>query len=41
MAAFPLTKDQFYARKDLSVTIQPYDQKAIVLHEKGAAPAAK
>jgi len=38
MAAFPLTKDQFYARKDLSVTIQPYDQKAIVLHEKGAGP---
>jgi hypothetical protein len=39
MVAFPITKDQFYARKDLNVTIFPYDQKAIVLHEKGAAPA--
>jgi hypothetical protein len=39
MAAFPITKDQFYARKDLNVTIYPYDQKPIVLHEK--APPAK
>ena len=39
LVAFPITKDQFYARKDLNVTIFPYDQKAIVLHEKGAAPA--
>jgi len=39
LVAFPVTKDQFYARKDLNVTIFPYDQKAIVLHEKGAAPA--
>lgn len=39
MVAFPITKEQFYARKDLNVTIFPYDQKAIVLHEKGAAPA--
>jgi Domain of unknown function (DUF4352) len=39
MVAFPITKDQFYARKDLSVTIFPYDQKPIVLHEKGPAPA--
>lgn len=39
MVAFPITKDQFYARKDLNVTIFPYDQKAIVLHEKTAAPA--
>ena len=38
MVAFPITKEQFYARKDLNVTIFPYDQKAIVLHEKGAAP---
>jgi hypothetical protein len=38
LVAFPVTKDQFYARKDLNVTIFPYDQKAIVLHEKGAAP---
>ena len=41
MVAFPVTKDQFYARKDLNVTIFPYDQKAIVLHEKGPAPAPK
>jgi hypothetical protein len=39
MVAFPITKDQFYARKDLNVTIYPYDQKPIVLHEKGNAPA--
>jgi hypothetical protein len=39
MTAFPITKDQFYARKDLSVTIYPYDQKPIVLHEKTNAPA--
>ena len=39
MVAFPITKEQFYARKDLNVTIFPYDQKAIVLHEKGGAPA--
>ena len=38
MAAFPITKDQFYTRKDLSVTIYPYDQKPIVLHEKTNAP---
>jgi hypothetical protein len=38
MVAFPITKEQFYARKDLNVTIFPYDQKAIVLHEKGQAP---
>jgi hypothetical protein len=39
LVAFPITKDQFYARKDLNVTILPYDQKAIVLHEKRTAPA--
>jgi hypothetical protein len=39
MVAFPITKEQFYARKALNVTILPYDQKAIVLHEKGTAPA--
>jgi len=39
MVAFPITKDQFYARKDLNVTIFPYDQKAIVLHEHSPAPA--
>src|SRR5215469_16509411 len=37
MAAFPITKDEFYARKDLSVTIIPYDQKTIILHEKTPA----
>jgi hypothetical protein len=41
MVAFPITKDQFYARKDLNVTIFPYDQKVIVLHERGRAPAPK
>jgi len=39
LVAFPITKDQFYARKDLSVSVIPYDQKTIVLHEKG--PASK
>jgi uncharacterized protein DUF4352 len=39
MVAFPITKEQFYARKSLNVTIFPYDQKAIVLHEAGATPA--
>jgi hypothetical protein len=39
MVTFPITKEQFYARKDLTVTIIPYDQKPIVLHERGAAPA--
>lgn len=39
LVAFPITKEQFYARKDLNVTIFPYDQKAIVLHEKGQVPA--
>ena len=39
MVAFPITKEQFYARKDLNVTVFPYDQKAIVLHEHAPAPA--
>jgi hypothetical protein len=39
MVAFPITKDQFYARKGLNVTIYPYDQNPIVLHETGKAPA--
>ena len=29
--SFPVTKDQFDKRKSLTVTIQPYDQKAVVL----------
>jgi hypothetical protein len=39
LVSFPVTKDQFDARKDLAVTVQPYDQNAIVLREKG--PPAK
>jgi len=39
LVAFPITKEQFYARKDLSVSIVPYDQKSIALHEKGQASA--
>ncbi len=29
--SFPVAKDQFEKRKSLAVTIQPYDQKAVVL----------
>ena len=32
-----VTKEQFDARKDSTVTIEPYDQRTIVLHEKAAA----
>jgi Domain of unknown function (DUF4352) len=39
MVTFPITKEQFYARKGLNVTIYPYDQTPIVLHERGNAPA--
>jgi len=39
MVAFPITKEQFYARKDQNVTVFPHDQKAIVLHEHAPAPA--
>ncbi len=39
LVAFPVTEPQFGARKDLNVTIVPYDQNPIVLREKG--PAAK
>lgn len=35
LVSFPLTKEQFDARKDLIVTVQPYDQREIVLREKG------
>ena len=38
LVSFPVTKDQFDARKDLTVIIQPYDQNAIVLREKGTQP---
>ncbi len=33
LVSFPVTKQQFDARKDLSVTVEPNDQKAIVLRE--------
>jgi hypothetical protein len=36
LVSFPLTKEQFDARKDLTVTVQPYDQNAVVLREKTA-----
>jgi len=36
LVSFPVTKPQFDARKDLNVTIQPYDQNAIVLREQRA-----
>jgi hypothetical protein len=31
LVSFPLTKDAFDKRKELMVTIQPYDQRAVVL----------
>jgi hypothetical protein len=34
MVSFPIAQPQFEARKDLTVTIEPYDQRPIVLHEK-------
>ena len=37
LVTFPITQPQFAARKDLTVTVEPYDQKPIVLHEKGGA----
>jgi hypothetical protein len=37
MVSLPITQQQFDARKDLTVTIQPYDQRPIVLHEKSGA----
>ena len=36
LVSFPVTKEQFDARKDLNVTIEPYDQNPIVLREKAA-----
>lgn len=36
LVSFPVTREQFDARKDLNVTIEPYDQKSVVLREKGA-----
>lgn len=37
LVSFPVTKEQFDARKELNVTIEPYDQNAIVLREKSAS----
>ena len=37
LVAFPVTELQFSDRKDLNVTIVPYDQSPIVLREKSAA----
>src|ERR1035437_10126458 len=37
LVAFPVTEQQFNARKDLNVTIVPYDQNPIVLRERSAA----
>jgi uncharacterized protein DUF4352 len=37
LVAFPVTEQQFDARKDLNVTIVPYDQNLIVLRERSAA----
>jgi hypothetical protein len=34
LVAFPVTEQQFNARKDLNVTIVPYDQNPIVLREQ-------
>ncbi len=38
MVTFPVTPQLFDSRKDLIVTIEPYDQNPVVLHEKGGAP---
>ncbi len=38
LVSFPVTKQQFDARKDLNVTIEAYDQKPIILREKSAPP---
>jgi hypothetical protein len=37
VVTFPITQQQFDARKDLTITIEPYDQRPIELHEKVAA----
>ncbi len=37
LVSFPVTEQQFGARKDLNVTIVPYDQNSIVLREKSSA----
>jgi len=37
MVTLPITQQQFDSRKDLTVTIDPYDQKPIVLHDQSGA----
>ena len=37
IVSFPLSEQQFDSRKDLTVTIEPYDQRPIILREAGAA----
>ncbi|MFZ0313952.1 MAG: hypothetical protein WAL85_14690 [Candidatus Korobacteraceae bacterium] len=37
MVTLPITQQQFDSRRDLTVTIDPYDQKAIVLHDQSGA----
>ena len=37
LVAFPISELQFTDRKDLNVTIVPYDQNPIVLREQKAA----
>jgi hypothetical protein len=37
LVSFPVTKEQFDARKELNVTIEPYDQNPIVLRQNTTA----
>ncbi|MGB8768469.1 MAG: DUF4352 domain-containing protein [Candidatus Korobacteraceae bacterium] len=37
LVAFPVTEQEFSARKDLNVTVVPYDQSPIVLRERSVA----
>jgi hypothetical protein len=37
IVTLPITQQQFDSRRDLTVTIDPYDQKPIVLHDKSGA----
>lgn len=37
LVAFPVTEQEFNARKDLNVTIVPYDQNPLVLRERSVA----
>ena len=37
LVTLPITQQQFDTRRDLTVTIDPYDQKPIVLHDQSGA----